>query len=127
MNVDPTFLDRSCTPLSSRTRSQHLNAVTAVLVAFKEHPDAWTRVDTILDNAQLLVTRFFALQVLESVINFRWKALPAEQRQGIRTYLVQKIIAVRPWPSSCHNFAAVIHVASAVIILRFHSAHPEPP
>lgn len=32
--------------------------------------------------------------MLESVVKFRWKLLPAEQREGIRTYLVQKIIAV---------------------------------
>lgn len=34
-------------------------------------------------------------QILEGLIKFRWKTLPTEQREGIRTYLVQKIITVR--------------------------------
>jgi exportin-1 len=34
------------------------------------------------------------MQVLENVVRFRWKLLPPAQRDGIRTYLVQKIIAL---------------------------------
>ena len=63
-------------------------------MAFKDHNDAWTRVDAILETSQSPETKYIALQVLESVIKFRWKTLPAEQREGIRTYLVQKIIAL---------------------------------
>lgn len=119
-----------------------------VLVAFKEHPEAWTRVDTILESSPNPNTKYIALQVsdnecgphyqryialqvrclvgqalywvllgaltckcfthldplcacrslaqiLEGLIKYRWKTLPAEQREGIRTYLVQKIITVR--------------------------------
>jgi len=33
--------------------------------------------------------------VLENVIKFRWRSLPQEQREGIRSYLVQTIIKVR--------------------------------
>ena len=33
-------------------------------------------------------------QVLEGVIKFRWKLLPSEQREGIRSYLVQKVITI---------------------------------
>jgi hypothetical protein len=33
-------------------------------------------------------------QVLEDVIKYRWKTLPAVQREGIRSYLVQKTIMV---------------------------------
>lgn len=70
-------------------------AADKVLTAFREHPEAWTRVDAILESASNAQAKFIALQVLETLIKFRWKTLPPEQREGIRTYLVQKIITVR--------------------------------
>jgi exportin-1 len=40
-----------------------------VLTTFREHTDAWTRVDSILEASTVsLETKFFALQILESVI-----------------------------------------------------------
>ena len=65
-----------------------------LLTAFREHPDAWTRVDTILESSGSPQTKYLALQTLESVIKYRWKTLPPEQREGIKTYLVQKIITL---------------------------------
>jgi exportin-1 len=65
-----------------------------VLNAFREHPDSWTRVDTILAASQSPQARYAAMQVLENVVKFRWKLLPSAQRDGIRAYLVQKIIAL---------------------------------
>lgn len=53
-----------------------------------------------------------AAQVLESVIGYRWKALAPQQREGIRTYLVQKIIAVRV-PAArglCPHCPQIVHV-----------------
>lgn len=77
-----------------------------ILTQLKQHPDAWTRVDTILEfsnNQQTKVGfniwifhkiynffesfswflfQYFALQILESVIKTRWKVLPSEQCEG---------------------------------------------
>lgn len=53
-----------------------------VLTTLKEHPDAWTRVDTILEYSQDNDTKYYALQILESVIKTRWKALPRQQCEG---------------------------------------------
>lgn len=36
---------------------------------FKEHPEAWTHVDKILDKAQSPNTKFFALQILDEAVN----------------------------------------------------------
>ena len=63
-----------------------------VLTKFKEHPDAWTRVDDILSKAQNQETKFFALQVLQPVIQYHWKALPRAQCDGIRNFIVDKVI-----------------------------------
>jgi len=53
-----------------------------VLTSLKEHPDAWTRVDTILEYSQSQQTKYYALQILENVIKTRWKVLPRPQCEG---------------------------------------------
>ena len=52
------------------------------------------RVDGILEQSNDQETKFFALQVLESVIKFRWGSLPDDQRAGIRNYASNLIIKV---------------------------------
>lgn len=39
------------------------DAAEKVLKAFQEHPEAWTRVDSILEKAKTQQTKYFALQV----------------------------------------------------------------
>lgn len=63
-----------------------------ILTALKEHPDAWTRVDTILEYSQIQETKYYALQILEQVIQTRWKVLPRNQCEGIKKYIVGLII-----------------------------------
>ncbi|KAI9215901.1 hypothetical protein BC828DRAFT_353028, partial [Blastocladiella britannica] len=70
-----------------RTRAQH------VLTALQDHPDAWTRVDTILEQAQVTESKFLGLKILEALISTKWKILPAEQRDGIKNYVVAQVIA----------------------------------
>ncbi len=53
------------------------------MTTLKEHPDAWTRVDTILEFSSNLQTKYYALQILEQVIKTRWKVLPRNQCEGI--------------------------------------------
>ena len=43
----------------------------------------WFRVDMILESTSLTAnTKFYALQILESAIKYRWKTLPAEQARA---------------------------------------------
>ena len=53
-----------------------------VLNVLRDHPDAWTKVDGILEYSKCPETKFFALQILEKTIKTRWKALPKEQCEG---------------------------------------------
>lgn len=62
------------------------------LVMMKDNPEMWKRVDAILETAKNDGTKFFALQVLGETINSRWKIIPQDQRQGVRNYIVGKII-----------------------------------
>jgi len=63
-----------------------------VLTTLKEHPDAWTRVDTILEYSQNQQTKYYALQILENVIKTRWKVLPRPQCEGKVYILSSKTI-----------------------------------
>ena len=59
-----------------------------VLTTLKEHPDAWTRVDTILEFSHNQQTKYYALQILENVIKTRWKVLPRQQCEGINKFVL---------------------------------------
>eukprot|EP00727_Mastigamoeba_balamuthi_P006331 m51a1_g2318 putative exportin-1 (1057) ;mRNA; f:487141-490960 len=63
-----------------------------VLTQLQQHPDAWTRVDRILETSQNPSTKYLALQILEGVIKYRWKVLPREQCDSIRQYIVGVVI-----------------------------------
>ncbi|KAG9304016.1 hypothetical protein G9A89_005926 [Geosiphon pyriformis] len=63
-----------------------------VLTRFQEHPEAWLRVDAILEKSQFSYTKYIALQILEKLIQTRWKILPADQQMGIRNYIVNIIL-----------------------------------
>ena len=65
-----------------------------VLMALQENPMSWTRVDVILEQSQNPNSRFLGLQILEETVLYRWKALPKEQSEGIKNYIVNKIIAL---------------------------------
>ena len=67
-------------------------AAQSVISRFQEHPDAWTKVDLILEYAKALQSKFVALQILEKLIQTRWNALPREQCLGIRNYILNLII-----------------------------------
>ncbi|XP_022914564.1 exportin-1 [Onthophagus taurus] len=71
-----------------------------VLTTLKEHPDAWTRVDTILEYSTNAQTKYYALQILEQVIKTRWKVLPRNQCEGIKKYIVALIIKTSSDPLS---------------------------
>ncbi|KAI9592800.1 CRM1 C terminal-domain-containing protein [Syncephalis fuscata] len=63
-----------------------------VLTQFQEHPDSWQRVDAVLERSQNPQTKFLALQILDKVIRTRWKALPRDQADGIRNFIVTVVI-----------------------------------
>ncbi|RWW77936.1 hypothetical protein BHE74_00013866, partial [Ensete ventricosum] len=55
------------------------------------------------------VTFAFGLRVLESVIKYKWNALPVEQRDGIKNYISDVIVQVtvvlkHEWPAKWQSF-----------------------
>ena len=75
------------------TNPADLNAAQALLTQIQDLPNAWVRVDKVLDYPHSsLEARFFALQTLEKLIKYRWKTLDRSTCESIRNYIVTKII-----------------------------------
>eukprot|EP00118_Oscarella_pearsei_P024873 m.306992 g.306992 ORF g.306992 m.306992 type:complete len:1067 (+) comp41797_c0_seq1:376-3576(+) len=89
--LDIVLLDRVVSTLYGGAKQEQQEAQ-RVLTDLKQHPDAWTRVDTILEFSGSMETKYYGLQILEAVIRQRWKVLPREQCDGIKKYIVGLII-----------------------------------
>lgn len=79
--LDIDLLDNIVDCMYNGTKEQQKLAQ-EILTHLKEHPEAWTRVDAILEFSRNLQTKYFALQILEQVIKTRWKVLPRTQCDG---------------------------------------------
>eukprot|EP00698_Gefionella_okellyi_P014806 TRINITY_DN4120_c0_g1_i1.p1 TRINITY_DN4120_c0_g1~~TRINITY_DN4120_c0_g1_i1.p1 ORF type:complete len:1054 (-),score=265.94 TRINITY_DN4120_c0_g1_i1:42-3203(-) len=89
--LDVQLLDQVVNVVYTSVNDQERAYATAVLDRFKEHPDSWTKADTILETSSVLNTKFYALLVLNEAIKVRWNALPVVQREGIKNYIIQLI------------------------------------
>lgn len=67
-------------------------AANRALMQLQEMPDLWQKADGIIERAANQQSRFYGLQVLDDAIKTRWKILPAEQRDGIKNFVVGKVI-----------------------------------
>eukprot|EP00249_Psilotum_nudum_P020210 c27605_g1_i1 orf=294-2387(+) len=89
---DVPLLDATVAAFYGTGSADERAAAERILRQLQEHPDTWTHVVAILQNSQNLNTKFFALQVLEGVIKYRWNALPLEQQEGIKNYISDLIV-----------------------------------
>ncbi|CAN6308416.1 unnamed protein product [Urochloa humidicola] len=90
--IDVTLLDATVAAFYGTGSKEERSAADQILRDLQNNPDMWLQVVHILQNSQNLNTKFFALQVLESVIKYRWNALPVEQRDGIKNYISDVIV-----------------------------------
>ncbi|KAL6772266.1 XPO1 [Auxenochlorella protothecoides x Auxenochlorella symbiontica] len=90
--LDVALLDATVAAFYGASTNDERGSAEAILRKFQEQPDAWTRVDAILETSKNQQSKFFGLQVLESVIKTRWGALPDEQREVLKTYISNLII-----------------------------------
>ncbi|XP_076658878.1 exportin-1 emb [Halictus rubicundus] len=87
-----------------------------VLTTLKEHPNAWTRVDTILEYSQNQQTKYYALQILEQVIKTRWKVLPRNQCEGIKKYIVGLIIKTSSDPETMEAQKVYLNKLNMILV-----------
>jgi len=89
--LDINLLDRVVGAVYGEN-DQERNMAQVLLTQLKEHPQSWTRVDTILEHSSNNLTRFYALQILDDLIKYRWKILPPDQRSGIKNYVISLVL-----------------------------------
>uniref|UniRef100_A0A7S0WF70 Importin N-terminal domain-containing protein n=1 Tax=Chlamydomonas leiostraca TaxID=1034604 RepID=A0A7S0WF70_9CHLO len=90
--IDVPLLEATVELMYGAANGDQRVAAERLLLQFQEHPLAWQRVDVILGQAKNESTKYFALQILENVIRYKWGALPVDQREGIKTFLSNIII-----------------------------------
>lgn len=96
--LDIQLLDQVVAAMHTSTGTERKLAE-KILNTLKEHPEAWTRVDSILEFSKSYQTKYFALQILEALIKTRWKVLARTQCEGIKKYIVGLIIRTSSNPS----------------------------
>ncbi|XP_024020926.1 protein EXPORTIN 1A [Morus notabilis] len=90
--IDVGLLDATVAAFYGTGSKEERSAADQILRDLQNNPDMWLQVVHILQNTKNLNTKFFALQVLEGVIKYRWNALPVEQRDGMKNYISDVIV-----------------------------------
>ncbi|KAL8534748.1 hypothetical protein ACS0TY_010689 [Phlomoides rotata] len=90
--LDVPLLDATVAAFYGTGSKEERAAADHILRDLQNNPEMWLQVVHILSNTQNLNTKFFALQVLEGVIKYRWNALPVEQRDGMKNYISEVIV-----------------------------------
>uniref|UniRef100_A0A169W7P5 Importin N-terminal domain-containing protein n=1 Tax=Daucus carota subsp. sativus TaxID=79200 RepID=A0A169W7P5_DAUCS len=90
--IDVPLLDATVSAFYGTGSKDERNAADLILRDLQSNPDTWLQVVHILSSTQNLNTKFFALQVLEGVIKYRWNALPVDQRDGMKNYISDVIV-----------------------------------
>ncbi|GAA0141843.1 transporter [Lithospermum erythrorhizon] len=90
--IDVPLLDATVAAFYGTGSKEERASADQVLRDLQNNPNMWLQVVHILSNTQNLNTKFFALQVLEGVIKYRWNALPVEQRDGMKNYISEVIV-----------------------------------
>jgi len=94
----------------------NLREANEILNQLKEHPEAWQRVDAILQFSQSQQTKFYGLQILEGVIKTRWKILPREQCNGIKDFIVELIIGVSSDAEKSEKEKIYLHKLNMILV-----------
>ncbi|PIO57529.1 hypothetical protein TELCIR_21057, partial [Teladorsagia circumcincta] len=73
-------------------------------------------VDAILEYSDLAESKYFALQILESVIQTKWKSLPLVQRDGIKGFIVQFILKLSESRIESEKNSLLLHKLNLVLV-----------
>mmetsp|Transcript_40781 Transcript_40781/g.49653 ORF Transcript_40781/g.49653 Transcript_40781/m.49653 type:complete len:1093 (-) Transcript_40781:637-3915(-) len=115
VEFDVSLLDSVITTAYDPVHPQR-SAANKVLMSLQQNPDLWTKSDTILERSSNPQARFFGLQILDDAIKTRWKILPTEQREGIKNYIVNKIITISSSDSSMQTERVLISKLNLTLV-----------
>ncbi|XP_042461380.1 protein EXPORTIN 1A-like [Zingiber officinale] len=114
--IDVPLLDATVGAFYGTGSKEERSAADQILRELQNNPDTWLQVVHILQNSQNLNTKFFALQVLENVIKYRWNALPAEQRDGIKNYISDVIVQLSSNETSFRKERLYVNKLNVILV-----------
>lgn len=92
-------------------------AAQSLLTTIQELPNAWVRVDKVLDYpASSSNAKFFALQILEKLIRYRWKTLQRSTCESIRNYVVNKVIKLSETDESLNRERVFLRKLNLILV-----------
>lgn len=71
---------------------QNIKQGQLVLAAFKQQTNSWTVVKAIIEGSTSPQAKYIALQVLEDVVLYKWKILPATDRDGMKNFISTTVV-----------------------------------
>ena len=80
------------------------------------HNNLWMKADLIIEKAHTPTCQFFGLSILDDCIQTRWKILPPNQRQGIRDFVVGKIIDISKDDQRLHREKVLISKLNITLV-----------
>ncbi|URD74343.1 CRM1 C terminal [Musa troglodytarum] len=114
--IDVPLLDATVAAFYGTGSKEERSAADQILRELQNNPDTWLQVVHILQNSQSLNTKFFALQVLESVIKYKWNALPVEQRDGIKNYISDVIVQLSSSEGSFRKERLYVNKLNVILV-----------
>ena len=99
-----------------RGKGEDQRQAQVILTKFQDHPDAWTRADKILQFARDTETKYIGLSILNNLIKTKWKALPPDQRLGIRNFIASMIISMCDNDTQFVNERALINKCDLTLV-----------
>ncbi|KAJ3123600.1 Karyopherin transporter [Nowakowskiella sp. JEL0407] len=114
--LDVELFDKVVMTAYAGGKPQEQRVALQLLGQFREHPDSWKRVDIILETSKFPTSKQLALSILENLVQTLWKALPPDQRLGIRKYIVAQIIKHSSEESSLIQHKQYLHKLNNVLV-----------
>jgi exportin-1 len=114
--IDVGVLDATVAAFFVTGSKEERAAADQILRDLQANPDMWLQVVHILQNTNSLDTKFFALQVLEGVIKYRWNALPVEQRDGMKNYISEVIVQLSSNEASFRSERLYVNKLNVILV-----------
>ncbi|CAI0559661.1 unnamed protein product [Linum tenue] len=114
--IDVSLLDATVGAFYGTGSKDERAAADRILQELQGNPDMWLQVVHILQNTKNMNTKFFALQVLEGVIKYRWNALPGEQRDGMKNYISEVIVQLSSNESSFRQERLYVNKLNVILV-----------
>ncbi|CAI9087054.1 OLC1v1021020C1 [Oldenlandia corymbosa var. corymbosa] len=114
--IDVPLLDATVAAFYGTGSKEERAAADHILRDLQNNPDMWLQVVHILSSTKELNTKFFALQVLEGVIKYRWNALPVEQRDGMKNYISDVIVTLSSDEASFRSERLYVNKLNIILV-----------